>query len=31
MAECFDKEAGITVEVERKFLTSKTTVSCDDN
>lgn len=31
MAECFDKEAGISVVVERKFLTSKTTVSCDDN
>lgn len=31
MAECFDKEVGITIEVERKFLTSKTTISCDDN
>ncbi|WP_438317025.1 hypothetical protein [Sporosarcina sp. FA9] len=30
MAECFDKEAGISLEVERRFLISKTTVSCDD-
>ncbi|MFD1928925.1 hypothetical protein ACFSFY_12860 [Sporosarcina siberiensis] len=31
MAECIDKEAGISLEVEKKFLISKTTVSCDDN
>ncbi|MFD1926637.1 hypothetical protein ACFSFY_00930 [Sporosarcina siberiensis] len=31
MAECFEKEAGISLTVERKIITSKTTVSCDDN
>jgi len=31
MTKCFDKEAGISVVVEKKFLTSKTIVSCGEN
>ena len=29
--ECFDKDAGISLVVEKKFLMSNTTVSCGDN
>ena len=29
--KCFDNGAGISVVVENKFLTSKTTVFCGDN
>ncbi|WP_432360642.1 hypothetical protein [Sporosarcina sp. UB5] len=31
MNKCFDKEAGISVMVEKKILTSKTTVTCEEN
>ena len=31
MTNCFDKKVGISVEIERKFLTSNTTVSCEEN
>ncbi|KAA0965458.1 hypothetical protein FQ087_03895 [Sporosarcina sp. ANT_H38] len=31
MTKCFDKKAGISVVVEKKFLISNTTVSCEEN
>ncbi|QFF98990.1 hypothetical protein PB01_09170 [Psychrobacillus glaciei] len=31
MTKCFDKDAGISLVVEKKFLTSKTTVTCEES